>query len=385
MGPTRFSTHTHAPGDTVLCGRHQGLPRLCLLLLVSACLPGCLGGPGVAAFVPLDLLFNVEEGRPFTIPGTPVFGEQTLVDDIPGKIGHHAATIAAFPDGELLAAWYSYDGPHELDGAAIYTARRPAGDAAWSSPQLHADRFGGDGNPVLYAEEDAVWLFQAVVPFGWSTAHIEVQRSSDRGGAWTPPVTLEGPMGSNVRNPPIRLLDGRLLLPAYDDLLLKSMFYTSADGDTWTLQYVVENEDESRQIQPSVVQLEGGRILALMRNSGSEWLWVMASDDAGGSWSRPSDSGFPNPASAATITRLTSGNIILAYNDSGTERRRLSVALSRDGGGTWPLRRGLPDDEHTRSYPSVIQSPDGSIHILYTLDRSAIRHVTVNEAWIAGG
>jgi len=46
-----------------------------------------------------------------------------------------------------------------------------------------------------------------------------VQRSSDRGNTWSDPVTVEGPLGSNVRFAPLRLDDGTLLLPAYEGLI----------------------------------------------------------------------------------------------------------------------------------------------------------------------
>ena len=341
--------------------------------------------PGKVPLTDLDLLFNLPVAAvPISISGDPVFQDEPLFDAIEGKLGHHAATIIAFPDGELLAAWYSYDGPGELDGSAIYMARKASDQSAWDAPFLHIDRPNGDGNPVLFSEDHSVWLFQAVVPYGWSTAQIEFQRSEDRGHSWSPPVTVEGPLGSNTRYPPLRLRDGRLLLPAYDDLFQRSLFFSSEDGNDWRLESMIETAWDARAIQPSVVELQDGRLLTVMRNTGGERLWVAASDDEGKRWSSARDSGFPNPASAAAITRLASGNLILVFNDSPTERRPLSVAMSLDEGQTWPLRRILADGEETYSYPSVIQGPDGRVHIVYSLSRRRIQHAIINEAWIAG-
>lgn len=353
-------------------------------VIVIAFAGACDNMPGIVPLTDLDLLFNLPATRdPIAISGEPVFRNEPLFDAIAGKRGHHAATIVAFDDGELLAAWYSYDGPGELDGAAIYMARRASDQSAWDAPFLHIDRPNGDGNPVLFAEGDAVWFFQAVVPFGWSTAHIEMQRSEDRGHSWSPPATIEGPLGSNTRYPPLRLRNGRLLLPAYDDLLQRSLFFASEDGNDWRLESMIETAWDARAIQPSIVELGSGRLLTVMRNTGGEWLWVAASDNKGKRWSPARDSGFPNPASAAAITRLASGNLILVFNDSPTERRPLSVAMSLDDGQTWPLRRILADGEETCSYPSVVQGPDGLVHIVYSLSRRRIQHAIINEAWIA--
>ena len=333
------------------------------------------------------------DGLSFNVGGTPtpivtsaaaVFRSEPVFESIPGKSGSHAPAITAFADGELLAAWYSYTGPNELDGAAIYVARRPAGGESWTVPELLITRREAVGNPVLYSEGDAVWLFHAVVPgTGWSTAHIELQQSSDRGRMWSAARVLDARLGSNVRFPPVRMNDGTLLLPAYDDLIPRSLFYTSADGGDWTLRSVLAADAGYANIQPSVVALADGRLLSVMRNTGHGWLWVAASDDAGRTWTTLADGGFPNPASPAVLLRLTNGHLALVYNDSNTDRHPLSITASADDGATWYPARILVDGDGAYAYPAMIQTPDGLIHIVYSHDRQRIQHITLNEAWIA--
>ena len=36
------------------------------------------------------------------------------------------------------------------------------------------------------------------------------------------------------------------------------------------------------------------------------------------------------------------------------------------------------------SYPSITQSPDGAIHIAYTVFRQKIRYVRILEQWVTG-
>ena len=366
--------------------RSVGLVLTALLGIAA----GCASQLGFPSYADLELTFNTPGAGPavVTVSGGAVHQEEAIFEPtagIAGKIGHHAATITAFSDGELLAAWYSYAGPGELDGSAIYMSRRRIGATAWDEPQLHIDRAIGDGNPVLYSEGDDVWFFQAVVPGGWSTSHIETQRSGDRGMTWTEPRTIDGPLGANVKYPPLRMVDGHLLLPAYDDLLSRSLFFVSPDGDNWTLRSAVYTEPPHEDIQPSVVKLGSNRLLTIMRNKGQEWLWVMASDDNGGSWSQPQNSGFPNPGSAAAMLRLANGHLLLVYNDSPTERRPLSAAISADDGATWTAARIVANGDSTYSYPAVVQTADGLVHLLYSLGRESIQHVTMNEAWIVGG
>ncbi len=329
----------------------------------------------------VELHFNDQSVEPAVVfaARAPTFLREPLFAAIPGRIGSHAATLAAFSGGELLAAWYSYSGPGELDGSAIYMARRGA-DGPWSDPWVHLDRPEADGNPVLYAEQDRVWLFSAATPGGWSIARIEVQVSENRGSTWSAPAPVGGPLGSNVRFPPVRTADGGLLLPAYNDLLPQAQFFTSADGSAWDLVGAVAAEPPG--IQPSIARLPDDSLLAVMRNSGGSWLWVMASLDSGRTWSPPIDSGFVNPGSPAALLQLTSGNLLLVFNDSPFDRDPLTAAISADGGVTWPVRRNLAEGETTYSYPSVIQGPDGLIHVVFSVGRERIDMVTFNEAWL---
>lgn len=358
--------------------------RSALVCLLGCCgcadwFPPVLSGDGPAA------AFNDSTRVPAEVraEGTPVHFRQAVFESIDGKAGSHAATVAALPDGDLLAAWYSYDGPHELTGSAIYMSRRPAGGETWEAPWPHIDRPEGDGNPVLYAEGGRIWLFQAVTPGLWSTAHIELQLSEDQGASWSAPSPLPGPVGANVKFPPVRTQEGWLLLPAYDDLLQRPLFYRSQDGLAWDVLGVMNVSPAA--IQPSVVVRPDGRLLCVMRNRGRGWLWAADSSDGGLTWSSPRDGGFPNPDSAAALCQLDNGHLVLVFNDSAVERVGLSAALSGDGGATWPYLRRIVDDGEYCSYPAVSQTPDGLVHVLFSVGRERIDHVGFNEAWLADG
>ena len=75
----------------------------------------------------------------------------------------------------------------------------------------------------------------------------------------------------------------------------------------------------------------------------------------------------------------------------GTPRSPLVIALSDDAGASWPAQRALQvhDDNSTEvgeySYPSLLQTSDGAIHVLFTYDRVCIKYVRVSEAWVRAG
>ncbi len=352
----------------------------CVVACLTLTFVGCVPDASRLAPSSESIAFNTGVAAGLSSGEFAHFATEAIFDRIPNTNGSHAPTIAALPDGELLCAWYSYTGPHELTGSAIYMARRPAGATAWRAPSLHVDRPIGDGNPVLYAEGENLWLFQAVVPFGWSTANVVVQRSFDRGKTWGDARPLGSLLGTNVRNPPIRLRSGELLLPAYTDLVPQSEFYVSTDGDTWSQRSAIDPLPAA--VQPSVAELTNGGVLAVMRNHGGNWLWVAASDNAGVSWTAPQDAGFINLDNPAVLTRLASGRLALVFDNDPTRRGALSVALSPDEGATWTQPRVLVDAEGEIAYPSVAQAPDGLIHVVYSHDRRWIGHVEFNESWI---
>lgn len=332
-----------------------------------------------------DLGFNT--GRALYTAGVddqPSFAASLLDTTATGKTGVHAPTIAAFADGELLVAWYAYRGPGELDEAAVYLMRRPADTTTWSTPVALPASAVAHANPVLYAEGDAVWLFTAVVPgTGWSTAHVEVRRSADRGVTWGEPVQLGGPLGTNVRFPPVRLADHTLLLPAYDDLWPRALFFTSADGEQWTLRSAVTAAGITGT-QPALAFDGQGNVWAVLRNTIGGWLWVTRSTDGGRTWATPIDSGFPNPGSPAALQRLADGALLLIFNDSLVARHPLSATISYDDGATWTSPRVLVDGTGSYAYPAVTQTTDETVHIVYSHARTAIGYIACNAAWLAG-
>ncbi len=83
------------------------------------------------------------------------------------------------------------------------------------------------------------------------------------------------------------------------------------------------------------------------------------------------------------MLRLRDGRLLLAFNDSETGRDTLRLAISADGGLNWSRSSTLesePDAEF--SYPFLIQTKDGRIHLVYTWKRQAIKHAEFNLAWL---
>jgi predicted neuraminidase len=99
------------------------------------------------------------------------------------------------------------------------------------------------------------------------------------------------------------------------------------------------------------------------------------SEDYGRTWSSAELTTIPCPNSGLDAVRLADGRVVLACNPVPEGRTPLSLLVSEDSGLTWPLRIDLETALGEYSYPSIIQSADGLLHVVYTYRRIQIRHL----------
>ena len=174
-------------------------------------------------------------------------------------------------------------------------------------------------------------------------------------------------------------------MPMYDERDWTSFMYVSDDGgETWTRSAKIFQKGTG-MLQPAIVPVDEGRLLAFMRTTAGLVFSATSIDDTGMAWREPSARALPNPNSAVELIRLSSGTLICVYNPTIEGRSPLRVALSDDSGATWPAWRDLETDAGEFSYPTALQTSDGVVHVLYTHRRTAIGHVRVDEGWVRGG
>ena len=70
-------------------------------------------------------------------------------------------------------------------------------------------------------------------------------------------------------------------------------------------------------------------------------------------------------------------------NEGRGPRTPLNVAISTDG-KNWKAALVLEDAAGEYSYPSVIQSKDSLVHIVYTWKRQKIKHVVIDPSKLTG-
>ena len=161
------------------------------------------------------------------------------------------------------------------------------------------------------------------------------------------------------------------------------MAISEDNGTTWRPSLPVVGRGA---IQPAVIQKKNGNLVALMRNSGDEPARVQFSEssDKGESWSATTKTSIPNTASVELLI-LQDGRWAFLGNDIDDGRYRLSLFLSDDEGTTWKWKTRIENvapNKGSFSYPSLIQTKDGMLHITYSFhvekDKKSIKYVVVN-------
>ena len=100
---------------------------------------------------------------------------------------------------------------------------------------------------------------------------------------------------------------------------------------------------------------------------------------------------LPNPNSGIEVVTLQDGRHLMIYNHLGSgttgwgRRGLLNLAISADG-LQWKKVAVLEQEEKQEfSYPAIIQTKDGMVHMTYTWKRQRIKHIVIDPSKIDTG
>nr|WP_310183737.1 exo-alpha-sialidase [Mesorhizobium sp. BE184] len=352
-------------------------------------------------------------------------------------IQNHAANLARLADGSLACVWFG--GTMEgMGDISIYLSRLAAGSDRWSAPEkLSDDPDKSEQNPLLFTAPDhKVWLLYTSQTSGNQDGAVVKRRVSVDGGRTFGPVsTLCDVPGTFVRQPIVVNRAGHWLLPVFrcigipgtrwtGDADTAAVLISSDSGESWTMHDV---PDSIGAVHMNIVPLGGDRMAAFYRNRFAEQVLRSESQDGGRSWSAPEPTDLPNNNSSVQTVALGDGRIAIVYNHSnagmsdarrlslydeieadgdeaqaqtaarcgpaaiwGVPRAPLSLAISDDGGLSFPDRRDLETGDgyclsnnskdglnREFSYPSIV-GEGGTLHIAFTYYRRAIKYIRLD-------
>ena len=313
----------------------------------------------------------------------------------------HVASMTELVDGTLAATWYAGSGELASD-VSIYFSTKKKEDLSWSQPKAIMTRaqatqelghyVKGLGNALLFAREDGILhLIYITVAFGkWSGSQLNFTSSNNGGDTWKKSERLFlSPflnLSELVKNAPVPLVGGGWAVPIYQEFLAKFP----------ELLWLLPNKDGSLNarksriaggcsfFQPTLTALTENEAVSFCRDYRSEnKIWGTKTQDGGKKWITPHPTSLPNYDSGVASVRLSNGALLLAFNDGGTARDQLRLALSTDQGYTWKRIATIAQEpQGDFCYPYFFRSQNGLLHLLYSWQRHHIHHVVFNEAWL---
>ena len=292
------------------------------------------------------------------------------------------------------------------------------------------------GNPVIArAPDGSLHLWAVNVSLGgWAGSAITWARSLDEGVTWSTPRRLVTSPFLNistlVKGAPVAMTDGSISLPVYHEFITKfgEVLHLNAQGKVIDKTRIPGSRTS---LQPVVLVAGPLDAAAYMRSGQGGKVATSATTDAGKTWSKAGTVNVPNPDSALAGLVTTQGGKWLALNPTSSGRQSLALLKASSTGfdaavpffvegsaqsSTAPAK-SLSVAEHAEllsrelkaqgasdvdmqayvasaarqlcsptscvqefSYPFLLQTRDGNLHVLYTWHRSRIKHVRLKLA-----
>ncbi len=241
-------------------------------------------------------------------------------------------------------------------------------------------------HPNLVRLSETEVLFSYV---GWDSAenrNVYMRRSMDNCAIFGEEVQISEPgWYCNNADRAMRLSTGRVLLPAHGPYAekyiggtpyaggdLHSFVFYSDDGfKTWHRSSDSMTAKGRGCHEPTIVELEDGRLYCLLRNT-NECQYYSISEDGGDHWSTPAPTTLASPESPALIKRIPStGDLLVLWNNvpskSNWPRIPLTAAVSKDEGKTWGSYHDLDNRKDCdAAYPSVTFVGDEALVAYYS-------------------
>lgn len=292
------------------------------------------------------------------------------------------------------------------------------------------------GNVVPVLDDDGrMRLFVVAVSFGgWAGSRVVVLESFDQGENWRfDKVLVTTPflnISTLVKTAPIHYSDGTIGLPVYHEMVGKFGEILRLDKDNQIFGKARIGHGR-KAIQPLVLVDSPSHAVTFLRNENEPnngFLYQSESDDGGWHWDALEYSSLENPSAALSGLSLGKGHWLVAANCNRIERDDLCIRETRDGGRSWQERWTFHDRERWRGeamterqfaslispelnsdvppedparllerarhnkcdgrlgcefqydYPYMIRSRNGDLHMVYTWNKTAIRHVWLKAA-----
>jgi len=280
--------------------------------------------------------------------------------------------IAKMPNGRLLAVYKKNTVSGDNHYAEVWGAFSDDNGASWGTPfQIEAGNSPtwGACEPSLLVVNDSKVLLIYLRWYGTSDSRIYRKVSTDNGTTWGNDTQINTSHNYNCQTKNgIKMQDETLIVPFSWDtggfVWRCSVLRSTDGGENWTEggQVPASGIGSNGEDEATVVELSNHSLYMLLRNNGGHLLETKSTDN-GDNWTTPVASSLVSPDSNADLFRVSwsPNKILVAWDDSPSNRYPLKIAESTDDCNTWTNEKTIKSPGYAVSYPSIALSSDNHI------------------------
>lgn len=353
----------------------------------------------VGLFIVLFLIIMTHQTPPYAfthnqtlVTQTPPYFTQLTIPKPNDALSVHASSLINLPNDNLLSAYFSgtKEGAKDVKiSANLFDGKTNRWSEAFTiltkeelSKNAH-EYIKKLGNPLLFLHDDKILLFVVGVSMGgWATSKIYQLESTlepihfkfARKLSLSPFLNLS----HLIKNKPLNTTDGGFMLPLYHELATQYPLLLKFDKQNNPRELLRPNT-LNHQLQPSLTPFKDCAIMAFRNHSFKDSL-MLETCKTPTAWKKPTLTNLKNLNDALNLINLNE-ELYLIHNPSDLSLRRKELWLSKLENSNSFKTLKILDKADEVSYPSYSLNSH-FIDIVYTYNRSHIKHIRFNMAYL---
>ncbi|WP_441730934.1 3-deoxy-d-manno-octulosonic acid hydrolase subunit 2 [Helicobacter pylori] len=353
----------------------------------------------VGLFIVLFLIIMKRQTPPYAftrnqtlVTQNPPYFTQLTIPKPNDALSVHASSLINLPNDNLLSAYFSgtKEGARDVKiSANLFDSKINRWSEAFTILTKEELSFYSHeyikklGNPLLFLHDNKILLFVVGVSMGgWATSKIYQLESAlepihfkfVRKLSLSPFLNLS----HLVRNKPLNTTDGGFMLPLYHELATQYPLLLKFDKHNNPRELLRPNA-LNHQLQPSLTPFKDCAVMAFRNHSLKDSL-MLETCKTPTAWQKPMLTNLKNLNDALNLINLNK-ELYLIHNPSDSSLRRKELLLSKLENSNSFKTLKILDKANEVSYPSYSLNSH-FIDIVYTYNRSHIKHIRFNMAYL---
>jgi hypothetical protein len=293
----------------------------------------------------------------------------------------HPSVFYQNTTGNLWVVWAS----NRAGNYDIWCKMSSDGGVNWSlETQLTNDSNRDDHPSIMQAADGSVWVVWTRVTNQYD---LYYKNSSDGGVNWSEEKQLTNDTGNDLNPSITQAADGTIWVAWQSDRIWvedpwepgsyipqDDIFYkNSSDGGATWFNDTQLTTDPGDDTSPSITQTSDEMIWVVWASNRYDLgnLFYVTSSDGGANWTDDEQLTYEGDDGVPSITQTSDGRIWVVFYSERGGNYDIFYKVTSNGGVTWSIDIRLTTDPNVDAVPSITQTADGKIRIVWMSNRLA--------------